>query len=50
MVGPSHHLRGEYPVAVSLVVSLGLIVLSLLGWWWKAPLGQVFERLTHLCC
>ena len=50
IVGPSYHLRGEYSVAVSLAVSLGLIVLSLIGWWWKADLDRVFERLTTWCC
>lgn len=50
MAALSNQFRGEYPVAVSLAVSLGLIVLSLLGWWWRHGLIPVFERVTALCC
>lgn len=38
MVGQSHHMRGEYPVIVSLAISLGLIV---------EPYRLVVPRLAH---
>ena len=33
MVRSSSQIRGEYPVMISLAVSLILIALSLVGWW-----------------
>ncbi len=33
MVRSSPHMRDEYPVMISLAVSLILIALSLVGWW-----------------
>lgn len=33
MVRSSPHMREEYPVIVSLAISLILIVISLAGWW-----------------
>ena len=36
VVRPSSHLRGEYPVVVSLAVSLILILISLVGWWFRS--------------
>ena len=33
MVRSSPHIRAEYPVMISLAVSLILIALSLVGWW-----------------
>jgi hypothetical protein len=33
----SDHMREEYPVVISLVLSLGIIILTIVGWWmWSA--------------
>ena len=49
----SFHNRDEHPVMVSLTISLLLILISLAGWWLRALLAPLFERITtmaSLCC
>ena len=53
MARPFHYAREEYPVIVSLAVSLLFILISLAGWWLRASLAPMFERITtivSLCC
>ena len=47
------HDREQYPVMVSLVLSLFFILISLVGWWRRASLVPMFDRITamtSLCC
>ena len=53
MARPFHYAREEYPVIVSLTISLLFILISLAGWWLRASLAPMFERITtivSLCC
>lgn len=53
MARTSHHTREEYSVIVSLTISLLFILISLAGWWLRALLAPMFERITtmvSLCC
>jgi hypothetical protein len=53
MARPFHHMREEYPVIVSLTVSLLFIVIGLAGWWLRALLAPMCERIAtmvSLCC
>jgi hypothetical protein len=53
MARMSPHDREQYPVMVSLTVSLLFILVSLVGWWLRASLVPMFDRLTamtSLCC
>ena len=53
MARMSPHSRAEYPVIVSLTISLLFILMSLVGWWLRASLAPMFERITtisSLCC
>jgi hypothetical protein len=53
MARTSPHHREEYPVMVSLAISLLFILMSLIGWWLRALLAPMFERITtmaSLCC
>jgi hypothetical protein len=45
--------RDEYPVVVSLTISLLFILISLVCWWLRASLAPMLERITtmaSLCC
>jgi hypothetical protein len=49
----SPHDRENYPVMVSLTISLLFILISLMGWWLHASLVPMFDRLAtmaSLCC
>jgi len=53
MARPFHHMREDYPVIASLTVSLLFIVIGLAGWWLRALLAPMFERIAtmvSLCC
>jgi hypothetical protein len=53
MAHTSPRNREDYPVMVSLAISLLFILVSLLGWWLRAILAPMFERITtiaSLCC
>jgi hypothetical protein len=53
MARTSPRNREDYPVMVSLTISLLFILISLLGWWLRAILAPMFERITtiaSLCC
>jgi hypothetical protein len=47
------HDRESYPVMVSLAISLLFILISLVGWWLRASLAPMLDRLAtmaSLCC